>query len=258
MNNFFVESLNYKLKHVDEISFENPPSLEEDYQSFKLLLVNGLLVIEMKDYFETEQQARLIVEPYIKAWELDNFLNQGRKEIWFEFIDSKIVESNRTRSNGSVNIYPKTGELIYTGFAPTIHITRNKYPTPPRNLCYTNDVESLLKRYEGFQKGNEPLLSMAYFCLTIIVSIANNRSAAGKIYNIDKDVLDKLGELTSERGDKSEARKAKGGTSFNPLTESEKTWINETIKLLIRRKAEYDFDNNAKLSEITLNILPVI
>lgn len=258
MNEPVVESLNYILKTSDEMSFDNPPILEVDLPSFKITLENGNLNVKMKDYYSTEKQARTIVEPFLKVWELDNFLTYGRKELWFEFIDSKIVDKNPISLDGSCKVIVKSMNLNCTLNPVKVHVTRNIYPFPPKDICYSPDVKSLNKRFEGFLNGKEPLLSMAYFCLTIIESIAKHRALAGKTYSIQKEVLDILGKLTSERGDKSEARKVKGRLSFEPLTESEKKWIIETIKLLIRRKAEYDFNPNTKFTEITMDLLPEI
>ncbi len=50
---------------------------------------------------------------------------------------------------------------------------------------------------------------------------------------IDKNVLDRLGELTSERGDSSTVRKLK--TAMQPLSASEAAWIEETIRQIIWR-----------------------
>ena len=43
-----------------------------------------------------------------------------------------------------------------------------------------------------------------------------------------------------------------------PLTDVERGWIRETVKMLIRRKGEYDFDPSsaASLRQITLADLP--
>lgn len=258
MNEPVVESLNYILKTSDEISFDNPPILEDELPSFNIKLENGNLNVEMKDFFKTEDEARSFVEPYLKAWELDNFLTFGRKEFWFEFEKSTIIERGSKCLDGSTTAYPKTSHICITGFSPKVHVTRNKYPLPSKKLKYSPDVESLIKRFESFQSGKEPLLSMAYFCLTIIQSSAGNRGDAVEKYSIRRDVFNKLGDLTSERGDESEARKVKNRLSFEPLNESEKKWIIETIKLLIRRKAEYDFDPIATFKEITMDELPVI
>ncbi len=260
MNDPIVESLNYILKTSDEISFDNPPILEEEFTSFKLRLENGSLNVEMKNNCATEDQARSFVDPYLKAWELDYFLTFGRKEFWFEFINSKIVDRNPTIVEGSntVRVNISASIISFSGLSATVHVTRNKYPLPPKKIKYSPDVESLIKRFEGFQNGKEPLLSMAYFCLTIIELSAGSRTKAVEKYSIRRDVLNKLGDLTSERGDKSEARKVKNRLSFEPLTMLEQNWIIETIKLLIRRKAEYDFDPDATFQEITMGELPAI
>ncbi|WP_310378614.1 hypothetical protein [Flavobacterium sp.] len=260
MNDPIVESLNYILKTSDEISFDNPPILEEEFTSFKLRLENGSLNVEIKNNCATEDQARSFVDPYLKAWELDYFLTFGRKEFWFEFINSKIVDRNPTIVEGSntVRVNISASIISFSGLSATVHVTRNKYPLPPKKIKYSPDVESLIKRVEGFQNGKEPLLSMAYFCLTIIESSAGSRTKAVEKYSIRRDVLNKLGDLTSERGDKSEARKVKNRLFFEPLTMPEQNWIIETIKLLIRRKAEYDFDPDATFQEITMGELPAI
>src|SRR4029077_20727896 len=91
------------------------------------------------------------------------------------------------------------------------HIIRRKYTDPPVGFHLTPDAESILLRFRGYQDGREPLLSMAYFCLTVVLSAAGDRNRlrnAAKIFGIKEDVLRKLGDLTSNRGDRTTARKA--------------------------------------------------
>ncbi len=57
-----------------------------------------------------------------------------------------------------------------------------------------------------FLDGQEPLLSMANFCLTVLEWDAGGRPAAASKYNVNLEVLRKLGYLVSERGDVSTAR----------------------------------------------------
>ena len=83
MNDPFVETLNYILKTSDEILYDNPPILEEEFNSFKIRLENESLNVEMKNNCATEDQARSFVDPYLKAWELDYFLTYGQKDFWF-------------------------------------------------------------------------------------------------------------------------------------------------------------------------------
>jgi hypothetical protein len=258
MNDPIVETLEYCLKLSNEISFDNPPTIEEELQDFKLKLADGLLQIQMKIFFSTELEARTIVEPFLKAWELDNFMKRGHKDLCFEFICSKIVDRNPPTLTKSEVLIAEVGEFFILGHEVGFHVTRKSYPPIPQNLLYTPDVESLANRYEGFLNGREPLLSMAYFCLSLLQFTSGGRIMAANKYNIDKDVLDMLGTLTSEHGDKSEARKLDETSKMKPLTELEQTWIRETIKLIIRRKAEYDFDNYAIFTQINFKSLPPI
>jgi hypothetical protein len=76
--------------------------------------------------------------------------------------------------------------------------------------------------------GSEPLLSMAYFCLTLLER--GDRRAAAQQFAIDYEVLKKLGELTSTRGDHHTARKA--SAPLHPLTADEAHWIEATIKAI--------------------------
>jgi hypothetical protein len=137
-------------------------------------------------------------------------------------------------------------------------VTRNRYPSlPARDFARTPDVETLWQRYVNYREGREPLLAMAYFCLDMIETLAggrrnkNKRKAAAAKFGVGVAVLDKLGELTSSRGDTATARK--GGVS-GPLTPAEQNWIETTIRKLIRRVGE--IAGGAKVRRIQLEDPP--
>ena len=98
---------------------------------------------------------------------------------------------------------------------------------------------------------------MAYFCLTVLEHSTGKkkgtRPAAGKKYQIGKQVLDRIGELSAEKGG-SEARKADGVAT--ELTESERRFLKEAIRRMIRRAAEKAYDPHKSLPEILLSDLP--
>src|ERR1051326_2693356 len=103
MNEPIVTHLYYKLKLSAELAFDNPPALERDLSKFKFVLdPAGQLEVTMKSNVSTEAEARSIVEPYLRSWELDHFLTTGRKEFWFEFNNSTIVERDPEQSGGKV------------------------------------------------------------------------------------------------------------------------------------------------------------
>lgn len=258
MNETTVETLLYELKLSNDLAFDNPPALEVDFPSFKFKLEKGILEIKMEELYSTEIEARNVVEPHIKAWELDVLLTEGRKKFWFEFLRSVIVDMNPFPLDGSKVIHVGVAEIIFAGFESTAVVTKKMYPQIQHQLLQTPDVESLVKRYENFINGKEPLLSMAYFCLSLLQANANGRYKASNKYNIDESVLKMLGNLTSEYGDKTEARKLNEKSTLKPLTGAESTWILETIKIIIRRKAEYDYDPTATFPKIVFQNLPPI
>lgn len=106
----------------------------------------------------------------------------------------------------------------------------------------TSDVESLWLRYCGFKRGAEPLLSMAYFVLTVVEALAARTQAEGtkfkalsvaaKVFNVEEAVLKKIGELSSTRGDRSTARKV-GHQPERPLTSEECVWLEQAVQHLI-------------------------
>ena len=87
------------------------------------------------------------------------------------------------------------------------------YPDPPTVFAITPDVESMWGRWTGYMNDREPLASMASMCLTILEAGAGGRpderrtSAAAK-YGVARDVLELLGDLTSDVGEAQTGREA--------------------------------------------------
>jgi hypothetical protein len=126
------------------------------------------------------------------------------------------------------------------------------YPEPPSDMKLTPDLEALWMRYIGHQANREPLPAMAYFCLTVLETSAGDRSHAARKFNIDSKVLGKIGELTERRGNPRTARKM--AANFVQHTPQEISWLEEAIKLIIRRVAENA--SGAVCPKITMKDLP--
>jgi hypothetical protein len=130
------------------------------------------------------------------------------------------------------------------------------YPAPPNGFKPSPDVETMWLRYQFYRDQREPLLSMAYVCLSLLEGTTGTKHGARTSvctkYKIDQAVRDKFGDLVSEHGDASEARKLDFGVSRQPLTHAQRVWIDQVVKALIRRKAEYDFDPSATFPPITM------
>jgi len=249
-----VVALCYRLETAETVSFDNPRPVGGETGSFRLRLDNGKLTIELKEHFSSVDAARKPVEDYLHAWELDVALHFGRREIRFIYENAEVVDRDPPPP-GSPQVIHLSGISSGEAFGTaTIHISRSQYPEPPALFRISPDVETLWNRYEGYLEGREPLLSMAYFCLTVIESQAGGRKNAARMYKISDCVLSKLGELTSAKGDERTARKFKQDSIPTPLTSAEVKWIGAAIKAIIRRVGE--LVSTSSLATITMSDLP--
>jgi hypothetical protein len=210
----------------------------------------------MKAHFPTVDEACRAVEPTLRAWEVDADLRWGRDELRFTFDGANVID-RAPAPPGVIHVsaFVVGAALVSAIGTVSVHVTRANYPAPPPATFRLNpDGESILARYQGYLDGREPLPSMAYFCLTVVeckVGKAGGRKRAAAAYRIDLSVLNKMGELTSERGDTLNARKA---AAAQPLTGAEHAWPEEAVKMLIRRLG--DTRNAAALPMITMSDLP--
>jgi hypothetical protein len=210
--------------------------VELETEHAHLKLSDGVLHCTMKSHFSTAYEARTVIDPILKAWEVFADLQSNRGAVRFKYDTAKIIDRSPNVSGAIrahvIEVQSLQGEAILGQV--TVYVGMNYYPAPPGSFRLTPDAESLWLRFQKYVEGQEPLLSMAYFCLTVVQAIAGNRSAASKKYCIDLKVLNKLGELTAQRGDALSARKALG-KKYEPLKGSEKTWIETAVKYLILR-----------------------
>jgi hypothetical protein len=69
-------------------------------------------------------------------------------------------------------------------------------------------------------------------------------------------VLDKLGTLSSTSGDETTARKWDSRHAPQPLTDREKEWVEDAVRLLIYRAGQYASDPEGEWPKITMKHLP--
>jgi hypothetical protein len=251
---YHVVSLTYSVKSTEDVTYDAPPPVDFETGEARFHLADAKLVCHMKIHFAAEMEARAVVEPVLRAWERATDLSLGTGKLRFQFESAEVI--NRTpMPPGRGNIYTLVkgvGALTAIGTVST-HVTLQKYPEPPGEFRITPDVETLWNRYQGYCEGREPLLAMAYFCLTVLKANAVGLPEAAAKYNIGERVLRKLGELTSVRGDARTARKMPTPVT-PPLSGAESVWIEEAIKQIIWRTG--DQRPLAELPTITMTHLP--
>lgn len=252
---FHVVSLRYKLRPSDQVTYVSPPSVGFETEEVRFRLADGKLTCEMKTHVSTAEEARAVVEPVLQAWEVDADLRWNRGELRFEFDGADIIDRSPLPPGvirGHAHVLAGVAAISGVGTV-SVHVTRAHYPEPPGTFRLNPDAESILLRYQGYLGGREPLLSMSYFCLTVLEANAGSRASAAMTYGIERTVLGKMGELTSRRGDRSSARKATPGP-VQPLTGPERAWLEAALKALIWRLG--DTRDATALPLITLADLP--
>jgi hypothetical protein len=249
LNDPHVNAIYFNLITDETLTFENCRAIIQDETTYKLSLENNILMCEFKTHFSDIGSAQKFIIPILRAWELDSALKFGREEFHFSYKDADVVDRNP--SPGSVSVNVSASCAICAMCTHKIHVSKSTYPTPPLNFVINPDVETLWFRYNMYLQGKELLTSMAYFCLSFLEGLAGKRSKISTIYYIERDVIDKLGDLTSAKGDLKTTRKGKDH-KFLPLSDNEKRWIEFCVKTIIRRLGE----SAPKPSMITMSDLP--
>ena len=95
------------------------------------------------------------------------------------------------------------------------------------------------RRWQTYRNGGgERLLRMAYFVLTVLLNAAGGLEKAASAFAVDRDILKKLGELTSTRGGAMTARKVERGSTLKDLSGPEAQWVDDLVRRLVIRLGE--------------------
>jgi hypothetical protein len=257
-----VIALLYKLKHSERIEFKNAAPLQIPTQAFDAVLAENRLRVTLHDHHSSRDAAREAIEPFLRAWELNQALNDGRKDMWFEFAEAEIIDRNPLKTGETSVAQLAGGSYLYFGHEAKLTLSRSFYPAPNFSFVASPVAMAMWNRYEQYLKGREPLPGMAYACLTLLEGTAAGsggvRAAVCAKYAIAQEARKTLGDLISEKGDLAEGRKLGAGASHMPFTEKERSWIEGAVKRLIRRKGEYDANPTGTFAPITMADLPTL
>ena len=257
MNDPHVIALWYRIEHGDSVEYGEAQPLERSETGFYVKAEQGRVCFEFKDHYATAEAAREAIADYIREWEFDAGLLSGPHSFKLTFDRAQITDRKPpppVPGVANVSVHFRAGVPTITVKA---QVVKTHYPPPPSGLRLTPDVQTMYDRFQGYRLGREPLTSMVYFCVTVLEGPPRKkrRETAAKKYGIQLEVLNKLGELSSERGGQ-QARKALG--KDNDLTAQESRFLEEVIKAIIRRAAEKAHAPDSDLPEISLSDLPPI
>jgi hypothetical protein len=256
MNDPHVVSLRYRIKTDKTVSYNNPPAVTVSEAAYDMTLVDDVLTVTMKEHHPTVGSAMARVRNHLRAWELQTAVDMGRGYLNFEFDNAEVIDRNPPPPGTSTAHMGIVGAAASFTATAECHIARAKYPDPPSRFLASSTVEHLWNRYQMYLEGRDLLTTMGYVCLSTIQSDAGGRGSAAAKFQIQRDVLDQLGTLTSDVGDEATARKFDTQSTKRAHTEAEKAWIEAAVQKIIRRVAEHDYDPTAALPQITMADLP--
>jgi hypothetical protein len=238
VNDPHVVSLTYSLRPAPDTAYDNPPPVLWENDLFSVELQDDVLTISLKEHYPTVKAARAPVDRFLRAWELDAELKLGRRILCFDYNTAEVIDRDPPPPGVVQTLRASAAAEISVAGSLTARVTRKKYPEPPERFEFSLELETLWNRLEGYGAGREFLPSMAYFCLSTVETMGGNRAGAAELLSIDKAVLDKLGELTSARGDAKTARKMSLKHALTPLTVRESEWIVAAVKAIVRKVGE--------------------
>lgn len=231
MNDPHVVAVHYELTFEADVQYR-PPQVRETFRGLEFdIEVEGPKVRMLpKSHFADRESARTAADRVARAWEVLIALEVGTLGARLKYENTEIVDRNPTPS--VIKLQAEAAVSASAFGSATLIRSLNRYPTAPdNNFDLTPDAEFIWQRYRMFKEGREPLLSMAYFVLTAVETPAGGRKPAAIALNVEEDVLRKIGELSSTRGDSLSARKH--ASTIVPLKLNEQVWLEKAIEKLI-------------------------
>ncbi|MGE5444246.1 MAG: hypothetical protein ACM3SR_06520 [Ignavibacteriales bacterium] len=257
MNDPHVKRLYYKMVIDESVDYNKAPGITDETDQFRVTVVAEGVTFEMKEHLASEMEARTVAEDYLKRWAILIGLERRPDELQFQFERAEVIDRNPVPNDGKT-VMGKLSINIETNFSLSAHVSRGKFPSLPSRFKASPDVETMYLRYNAYLQKRDILTEMAYMCLRVLEASSRGRKNASPLYHIDMDVLSKLGELSSKKGDRMEARKPPKNGVYIPLSSNERSWLEEAVKAMIRRVGERDYYPSAPLKRITMADLPKI
>ena len=261
MNDPHVVALFYRVEHGNSVNYREAKPLIREEPAFRVEVQDNQARFELKAHYATEEDARKAVKDYIDDWEFDACLEHSPDYFRLKFDRAQIEDRNPPPPRPGV----KNIAMTFRGAPGTWSVALTSvvlnYPAPPSGVHFGDpNVQTMHQRYMGYRRGNEPLASMAYFCLSVLEHSTGQkekgrRKAAAQKYQINPSVLAEIGKLSSEKGGL-DARKGVGVD--NDFTNQERAFLKQAIKRIIRRAAEKAHSPDKVFPQILLSDLPLI
>jgi hypothetical protein len=246
-----VVSLRYRIEPSEGVTFgDDTGPMEREFDAFHLSVTHETATAHMKEHYATERGAREVVEGYLRPWEIYEAVRPMGTGVKFSFLEAEVIDRDPPCFYATARAAPRFGSAVRAEVVRELRL-----PDLPEAFATSSDVKVMWTRYKGYLQGREPLLPMAYYCLTRFRSGAGHNKEAASRFRVSKNVLDKLGRLSSTSGDETTARKWDSASSPQPLTDREIEWVENAVRLLIYRVGQYAADPDREWTKFTMKDL---
>lgn len=233
MNDPHVVELRYKFEpEREDDRFDRAPVLSATLGEFDVELKDSVLVAKPRPHFANADDARLALEPGLRAWEAVAFLQKPGLRVRFRYSNTVLEDRRPTpgvvsgSATASARATVRASGVLYHG----------SYPAPPKGFQVSPLVDELVGRLHELGAGRERLTSTAYYVVTRLKQRYGGLEAAGSALNISSNLLVKLRKLSST-DDPSHGRKAGGHPG--PLAREELEWLRKALFRVVLRTGEH-------------------
>lgn len=232
MNDPHVVALSYQLVFGSNVRYE-PPQSKVTYArpDFDIELFGGEIRFLPKAHFADRNSAQVACRPLVLAWEVAIALEVGSLDVKLQYKSTEIVDRNPTPGVFHIDA-EAAGYAVSFIDANFIRSLRNYPKAPPLDFLLNPESDCIWQRYRMYKEGREPLLSMAYFILSMLEKPRGGRQSAATTLNIDPAILGKIGKLSSTRGDNLSARKHESALG-EALEFHEILWLEKAVENLV-------------------------
>jgi hypothetical protein len=251
MNDPHVEALHYSVRHGEHVDYTQAVPFDHEEKDFRIKNADERAHITMKSHFPSLADARAVVEPFLRAWELDVGLRYGPRALEFDYKRGQVIDRRPTPGVHALLAEPMNLKLSFP--TPKVTVGFTTFPAPRGGMASDPVVDLMFNRYVLYRDSGASLGDAANYCLTFLEKSAGGRQAASRKFSIAKTVLDKLAVLSATKGG-AKARNAEGATT--DFSSAEVQWLEQAMTLIIRRASEVAFDPHAARPLITMADLP--
>lgn len=258
MNDPQVVALIYAVEHGNSVSYKDAKPLR-NFQTpeFDLTMEDKVARFAFRKFYATKDEALKTIEPFIRQWEFETEIRWGPNSFSLRFKEAEIIDRDPPPPDPGATGPRTVGHVLSNVVAgASVILDMPHYPPPPSGGSVDPDddfVAMMKSRYVRYRLGRTTLPDAANFCVTVLQEKYGGRSAAARECGISKKILNKVSELSAEKGGE-DARKAAGADI--EFTSEEKRFLNEALKNIIIRAAQVAADSSQRHPQLTMADLP--